>query len=96
VNDANFLSEKWEGLAILSALDAAAPDDYFLFVANDNDFITTSGFQAGSPYAAALDNDTAFLVYRVTLPGLDLLQVPAPAMIALFGLGALALVRRRA
>lgn len=97
VNDANFLSEKWEGLALLPALDPNAPDDWFLFVGNDNDFITTNGFQVGAPYSAALDNDTLFLAYRVTLPGFSQFAVPAPAMLALFGLGvaALAFARRR-
>ncbi|MGE3844581.1 MAG: esterase-like activity of phytase family protein [Vicinamibacterales bacterium] len=37
------LGEKWEGLALTSANDPAHPDDYFLFVGNDNDFLTSSG-----------------------------------------------------
>lgn len=37
------LSEKWEGLALVSANDPGRPDDYFLFVGNDNDFLTASG-----------------------------------------------------
>jgi hypothetical protein len=94
-NTPDFLSDKWEGLALLSVLDPSAPDDYFLFVGNDNDFITTNGFQVGGAYNAGLDNDTLFLVYRVTLPGLELLTVPAPAALALFGLGLGALMRRR-
>jgi len=69
-NDRNNLSEKWEAMTLVSALDPAAPDDYFLFVANDNDFITQDGFQAGAPYkdASGADVDTMLLVYRVTLP----------------------------
>jgi hypothetical protein len=68
-NDRNNLSEKWEAMTLVSALDPAAPDDYFLFVANDNDFITQDGFQAGAPYkdASGADVDTMLLVYRVTL-----------------------------
>jgi hypothetical protein len=69
VDDINTLSEKWEALALVPALDPAAPNDWFLFVGNDNDFITTSGFQDGAAYAAAFDNDTMVLVYRLTLPG---------------------------
>jgi len=61
------LSEKWEGLALLPALDPAQPDDFFLFVANDNDFSTTDGFQAGQAYSAAFDNPTTFLVWRVSI-----------------------------
>lgn len=68
VDNANTLSEKWEALALVPALDPAAPNDWFLFVGNDNDFITTNGFQDGAPYAAAFDNDSMVLVYRLTLP----------------------------
>ncbi len=69
------LSEKWEGLALLPALDPLRPQDWFLFVANDNDFLTTDGFQAGSAYSAAFDNDTMFLAYRVRIA-----QVPEPSL----------------
>ena len=68
VDNANTLSEKWEGLALVPALDPSAPNDWFLFVGNDNDFITTNGFQDGTAYAAAFDNDTMVLVYRLTIP----------------------------
>ncbi len=61
------LSEKWEGLALLPALDPAHPDDHFLFIANDNDFATTDGFHAGQAYDAGLDIATTFLVWRVTV-----------------------------
>jgi hypothetical protein len=69
-NDRNNLSEKWEGLALAPVLDPANPRDYFLFVVNDNDFITQNGYQAGAPYKdqSGADVDTIFLVYRVTLP----------------------------
>jgi hypothetical protein len=52
-------------------LDPAAPEDWFLFIANDNDFLTQDGFQAGQAYKAdgGADVDTMFQVYRVTLPG---------------------------
>ena len=70
-NDRNNLSEKWEGMALAPALDPANPNDYFLFVTNDNDFITQNGYQAGTPYkdASGLEVDTMILVYRITLPG---------------------------
>jgi len=70
-NDKNDLYEKWEAMGLAPALDAAAPDDYFLFIADDNDFIAQDGFQEGAPYKAdgGGDVDTMFLVYRVTLPG---------------------------
>jgi hypothetical protein len=52
-NDRNNLSEKWEGMALAPALDPANLNDYFLFVTNDNDFITQNGYQAGAPYKDA-------------------------------------------
>ncbi|MGE5538458.1 MAG: esterase-like activity of phytase family protein [Gemmatimonas sp.] len=70
-NDRDDLTEKWEAMGLLPALDPAAPDDWFLFIANDNDFITQDGFQAGEAYKdpSGLDLDTMLLAYRVTLPG---------------------------
>ncbi len=69
-NDRNNLSEKWEGLTLAPALDPANPNDFFLFVVNDNDFITQNGFQVSAPYkdASGADVDTMILVYRITLP----------------------------
>ncbi|TPK67037.1 MULTISPECIES: esterase-like activity of phytase family protein [unclassified Mesorhizobium] len=71
-NDKDNLSEKWEAMSLASVLDPKLPDDYFLFVANDNDFLAQDGFQVGAPYKAedGADVDTMFLVYQVTLPGL--------------------------
>ncbi|WP_139310802.1 esterase-like activity of phytase family protein [Allorhizobium taibaishanense] len=70
-NDKNNLSEKWEAMSVAPVLDPATPDDYFLFVANDNDFLTQDGYQVGAAYKAegAADVDTMFQVFRVTLPG---------------------------
>jgi hypothetical protein len=69
-NNRNNLSEKWEGMALVPALDPASANDFFLFVVNDNDFITQNGFQVGAPYrdASGADVDTIILVYRITLP----------------------------
>jgi len=69
-NDGNNLSEKWEGMTIVPALDRANPQDYFLFVTNDNDFVTQNGYQVGAAYKddGGANIDTIFLVYRVTLP----------------------------
>jgi hypothetical protein len=101
------LSEKWEGMALVSALDPAHPNDYFLFIANDNDFRTTSGLMRGADgelfaYNASdnvgaglyADNDTVFLAYRVTIN-----PVPEPGTYALLlaGLATIGwVVRRRA
>ena len=70
-DDNNNLYEKWEAMALVPALDPAAPNDYFLFVGNDNDFITQRGFQDGGSYAhpSGMENDSMLLVYRLTLPG---------------------------
>ncbi len=69
-NDRNNLSEKWEGMALVPALDPANPRDYYLFVSNDNDFITQNGHQVGTAYKdkSGVDVDTVILVYRLTLP----------------------------
>ncbi len=69
-NDSNALYEKWESMALLPVLDASAPNDYFLVVGSDNDFITTKGSMQGKPYSDAIgkDIDTVVLVYRITLP----------------------------
>src|SRR5262249_22031733 len=71
-NDRNNLSEKWEAMSLVSVMDPARPDDYFLFVANDNDFLTQDGFQVGQAYKAeaGADVDPMFLVFQVTLPGI--------------------------
>jgi hypothetical protein len=71
------LSEKWEALAVAPALDPAAPNDVFLLVGNDNDFLTGKGQVNGQTFDAGLtnakgsgggDNDSVILVYRLTLP----------------------------
>lgn len=71
-NDRDNLSEKWEGMTLVPALDPDNPNDYFLFVSNDNDFITQHGYQAGAVYRdpSGLEVDTMLLVYRITLPEL--------------------------
>lgn len=70
--DANTLSEKWEGLGLVSVKDPSFPNDYFLFVGNDNDFLTRSGkfmTESGtlSSYDAGLEGDTVVLAYRVRI-----------------------------
>ena len=71
-NDRNNLSEKWEAMALLPLLDPARPRDFFLFIANDNDFMTQNGFQVGTAYkdASGVDVDTMFLVFHLTVPEL--------------------------
>lgn len=68
-NDSHDLYEKWESMALAPTLDPKAPDDFFLFVGSDNDFITQHGMMAGKPYAdgSGADVDSLVLVYRVSL-----------------------------
>ena len=75
----NSLSEKFEGMALVPVLDPTKPNDYFLFVSNDNDFntptistrdingVATTVTNANSGAASTIDN--MLLVYRLTLPG---------------------------
>jgi len=69
-NDTNALYEKWEGMALLPVLDDAAPNDYFLVVASDNDFITQNGSMQGNAYkdSSGANVDSVVLVYRISLP----------------------------
>ena len=72
--DINSICEKWEALSLVSANDPAFPNDYFLFVGNDNDFVTSSIKYldaAGTVQTAvgALENDTVVLAFRVRMTG---------------------------
>lgn len=67
--DQTLIDAKWESLALAPVGDPQYPDDYFLFTAADNDFISTHGIALGVPFDAGLDNDNQMLVFRVTLPG---------------------------
>ncbi len=68
--DINSISEKWEALGLVSCSDAANPNDYFLFIGNDNDFQSATGKYLDASgtlqsYNAGLENDTVVLAYRV-------------------------------
>lgn len=62
------LSEKWEGMALAPVLDEAAPNDYFLFVGNDNDFLSSTCRVGGQDCSQSVDSDAHILIYRLTLP----------------------------
>lgn len=69
------LSEKYEALGLAPVLEEGRPQDFFLFVGNDNDFQANNGFVNGQPFNASLsgtggtgNNDNQLLVYRLTLP----------------------------
>ncbi|WP_421995369.1 esterase-like activity of phytase family protein [Roseococcus sp.] len=69
-NNSNNLYEKWEAMTLLPVLDRRRPNDFFLVVANDSDFIARNGSMNGASYSdpSGQDVDNMFLVYRVTLP----------------------------
>lgn len=88
------LGEKWEAMALAPVLEEGAPQDYFLFVGNDNDFQASNGFINGQAYDASISgvggtgtNDSVLLVYRLTLPtyvdpmALAALNATAPAIL---------------
>ncbi|MEI9888612.1 MAG: esterase-like activity of phytase family protein [Rhizomicrobium sp.] len=66
----NRISEKWEGMALVPVLEENAPQDFFLFVSNDNDFLTPSGCVMPGVVNcnSAVENDNMVLVWRLTLP----------------------------
>jgi hypothetical protein len=75
--DANTLSEKWEALAMMPASDPGNPNDFYLFIGNDNDFQSTNAayMEANGTltnYNSGISNDTMVLAYRVRLlaPGI--------------------------
>lgn len=86
------ISEKWEGMALVPTLQRGRPNDFYLFVSNDNDFVTTNGSMQGVPYNAGSNNDNMILVYQLTLPTavdplfLESLRETAPFVLARLGL----------
>ncbi|MFZ4575920.1 MAG: esterase-like activity of phytase family protein [Phycisphaerales bacterium] len=92
--DMNTLSEKWEGMSLLPDLATVDPTDYFLFLANDNDFVTQNGLMLTSdgqsvPYSDSIDNDTMFLAYKV-----NIIPAPGAGLLVLAGAGLVARRRR--
>jgi len=72
------LSEKWEAMDLVSALDPSHPDDWFLIVGNDNDFVAKQCVMDGKRCDSPIDNDNRILVYRLTLPGMRSTAAPNP------------------
>jgi hypothetical protein len=62
------LSEKWEALDLVPVLEPEHPNDYFLLVGNDNDFIARHCRMSGQACDSDFDNDNRILVYRLSLP----------------------------
>ena len=106
LTSATTISEKIEAMALAPVLEEGAPQDFFLFVGNDNDFQGTNIQFNGTPgTSGALDgtgnNDSVLMVYRLTLPtyvdpqALAALNATAPGLLygtrlALNGIGATA------
>lgn len=63
------VSEKWEAMDLVPALDRSHPHDWFLLVGNDNDFIARHCVMRGQACDSPIDNDSRVLAYRLTLPG---------------------------
>ncbi len=63
------LTEKWEGMSLVPALEEGAPQDYFLLIGNDNDFLASNcSFAGSSACAQSVNSDAMVLTYRLTLP----------------------------
>lgn len=84
--DINTLSEKWEGMSLVPDVATADPTDFFLFIANDNDFLTANGVMHTTDgqtitYNDGFENDTMFLVYKVSIPAPGAASVLVGAML---------------
>jgi uncharacterized protein YhjY with autotransporter beta-barrel domain len=62
------LGEKWEGMALAPVLEENAPQDFFLFVGNDNDFLSTACRVNNEDCSQAVDSDSHVMIFRLTLP----------------------------
>jgi hypothetical protein len=56
-DDQTLIDAKWESIALAPVTDPAFPNDYFLFTASDNDFLSTHGVSLGVPFNAGIDVD---------------------------------------
>ncbi len=62
------VAEKWEGMALAPVLEENAPQDFFLFVGNDNDFLSTNCLVNNQNCSQAVDSDAHMMIYRLSLP----------------------------
>jgi hypothetical protein len=74
--NSNTLNEKMEGMALVPDLSTPQVNDFFLFIANDNDFqssnvrmVDSAGslVSYGDGTAGGITNDAMFYAYRVTI-----------------------------
>jgi hypothetical protein len=91
------LTEKWEGMSLVPVLDEKAPQDFFLLVGNDDDFLASNCQVGGQNCAQSVNSDALVLTYRLTLPTyvdpqyLSSMQTTAPVAMAMTSLTARAL-----
>ena len=102
--DLNSLSEKWEGMSLVPT---GVDGEYFLFVANDNDFIsgatkmvgldgsTINTYNVVGDNGLPVQNDTMFLAYRVSLGTSAIPEPSTYAALAGSAILAFAAIRRR-
>jgi len=62
------IGEKWEGMALAPVLEESAPQDFFLFVGNDNDFLATNCRVNNQDCSQSVDSDAHMMIYRLSLP----------------------------
>ena len=62
------LGEKWEGLALVPAEDPVHPNDYFLFVGNDDDFLTSNGVIRGPDGLVSYNGFSGYAANRLPAP----------------------------
>ena len=62
------LGEKWEGMALAPTLEEGKPQDFFLFVGNDNDFLSTTCRVNNEDCSQSVDSDAHVVIFRLTLP----------------------------
>jgi hypothetical protein len=76
-SDSNTINEKMEGMALVPDLSTPEPNDFFLFVANDNDFQSSDVKMVDASGAlvsygdgrlnAGITNDAVFYAWRITI-----------------------------
>ena len=76
-SNSNTINEKMEGMALVPDLSTPQPNDFFLFVANDNDFQSSDVKMVDASGAlvsygdgrlnAGITNDAVFYAWRITI-----------------------------
>jgi hypothetical protein len=82
--NANTVSEKWEGVGVIPLNDPQAPNDYLLLVGNDNDFRASVVYHNGEPIGTnEFTSDNMLLAFRVGADAIaPTLSCPAPGTVS--------------